>query len=336
MPKHNKKLVAFTALLAFSVAVFGSYVRLSDAGLGCPDWPGCYGYFGPPNSPSELADTQKLFPDQPFNSTKAWIEMVHRYLATALGFLILILFCLGIRNKLGKQQKTTVVGNNTKLATVLFLLVVFQGLLGMWTVTLKVHPMIVLAHLMGGMSTLALLFYFYKKLTPSSLPVDKNKKITGALLLGFVLLIIQIMLGGWTSSNYAALGCPDIPLCYGQLWPDNMDLSTAFWSWQSFGNNYEGGLLPPPAKTAIHFTHRVGAVITLLALSALGVQYLRNSSRDIRTAAQYFLAALVTQFVLGIVMVWSSINIVLATAHNAFAALLLLSFINLLYNLKHR
>ncbi len=334
MPKHNKKLVAFTTLLAFSVAVFGSYVRLSDAGLGCPDWPGCYGYFGPPNSPSELADTQKLFPDRPFNSTKG-IEMVHRYLATALGFLILILFYFGIKNRSDKQPSTNS-DNKTTLLTVLLLLVIFQGLLGMWTVTLKVHPMIVLAHLMGGMSTLALLFYFYKKLTPSNFPIDKTKKITGALLIGFVLLIIQIMLGGWTSSNYAALGCPDIPLCYGQLWPDNMDFSTAFWSWQSFGNNYEGGLLPPPAKTAIHFTHRVGAVITLLALSALGIQYLRNASREIRIAAQYFLAALVTQFVLGIVMVWSSINIVLATAHNAFAALLLLSFINLLYTLKHR
>ena len=335
MPKHNKKLVAFTTLLAFSVAVFGSYVRLSDAGLGCPDWPGCYGYFGPPNSPSELADTQKLFPDQPFNSTKAWIEMVHRYLATALGFLILILFYFGIKNRPDKKPSTNSY-NKTTLLTVLLLLVIFQGLLGMWTVTLKVHPMIVLAHLMGGMSTLALLFYFYKKLTPSNFPIDKTKKITGALLFGFVLLIIQIMLGGWTSSNYAALGCPDIPLCYGQLWPDNMDFSTAFWSWQSFGNNYEGGLLPPPAKTAIHFTHRVGAVITLLALSALGIQYLRNASREIRIASQYFLAALVTQFVLGIVMVWSSINIVLATAHNAFAAILLLSFINLLYTLKHR
>ena len=261
--------------------------------------------------------------------------MVHRYLATALGFLILILFYFGIKNRPDKQPSTNT-DNKTTLLTVLLLLVIFQGLLGMWTVTLKVHPMIVLAHLVGGMSTLALLFYFYKKLTPSNFPIDKTKKITGALLFGFVLLIIQIMLGGWTSSNYAALGCPDIPLCYGQLWPDNMDFSTAFWSWQSFGNNYEGGLLPPPAKTAIHFTHRVGAVITLLALSALGIQYLRNSSREIRIASQYFLAALVTQFVLGIVMVWSSINIVLATAHNAFAAILLLSFINLLYTLKHR
>jgi len=335
MLKHNKKLVAFTTLLAFCVVVFGAYVRLSDAGLGCPDWPGCYGYFGPPSSPGELADTEKLFPDQPFNSTKAWTEMVHRYLATTLGFLILILFYFGIKNRSDIQQ-TTNTDNKTMLLTVLLLLVVFQGLLGMWTVTLKVHPMIVLAHLVGGMSTLALLFYFYIKLTPSSLPVDKTKKITGALLIGFILLIIQIMLGGWTSSNYAALGCPDIPLCYGQLWPDNMDFSTAFWSWQSFGSNYEGGLLPPSAKTAIHFTHRIGAVITLLVLSALGSQYLRSTSANIRTAAQYLLGALIAQFVLGIIMVWSSINIVLATAHNGFAALLLLSFVNLLYALKQR
>ena len=335
MPKNNNKLVAFTTLLALCVVVFGAYVRLSDAGLGCPDWPGCYGYFGPPTSVNELSDVSKMFPDQPVDAKKAWTEMVHRYLATALGFLIFILFCLSIRNKLS-QQPTPTADNKTKLATVLFLLVVFQGLLGMWTVTLKVHPMIVLAHLAGGMSTLALLFYFYKKLTPSNLPVVKTKKISVALLLGFFLLIIQIMLGGWTSSNYAALGCPDLPFCYGQLWPDNMDFSMAFWYWQSFGINYEGGLLPPPAKTAIHFTHRIGAVITLLVLSALGAQYLRNSSRNIRAAAWYFLAALITQFVLGIIMVWSSINIVLATAHNGLAALLLLSFVNLLYTLKQR
>ena len=335
MPKNNNKLVAFTTLLALCVVVFGAYVRLSDAGLGCPDWPGCYGYFGPPTSVNELSDVSKMFPDQPVDAKKAWTEMVHRYLATALGFLIFILFCLSIRNKLS-QQPTPTADNKTKLAAVLFLLVVFQGLLGMWTVTLKVHPMIVLAHLAGGMSTLALLFYFYKKLTPSNLPVVKTKKISVALLLGFFLLIIQIMLGGWTSSNYAALGCPDLPFCYGQLWPDNMDFSMAFWYWQSFGINYEGGLLPPPAKTAIHFTHRIGAVITLLVLSALGAQYLRNSSRNIRAAAWYFLVALITQFVLGIIMVWSSINIVLATMHNGFAALLLLSFVNLLYALKHR
>jgi len=336
MPKNNSKLVAFTTLLAFCVVVFGAYVRLSDAGLGCPDWPGCYGYFGPPTSVSELSDASKLFPNQPVDAKKAWTEMVHRYLATTLGFLIFILFFLSIKNKIDKPQKTTAAGNTTKLATVLFLLVVFQGLLGMWTVTLKVHPMIVLAHLVGGMSTLALLFYFYKKTNSSSLPLTQTKKISGVLFFGFGILIFQIMLGGWTSSNYAALGCPDLPLCYGQLWPDNMDFSTAFWSWQSFGNNYEGGLLPPPAKTAIHFTHRVFAVIILLFLSALGIRYLHNSSRKIRFAAQCFLAALVTQFVLGIIMVWSSINIVLATAHNGFAALLLLSFINLIYNLKHR
>jgi len=335
MPKNNNKLVALTTLLAFCVVVFGAYVRLSDAGLGCPDWPGCYGYFGAPTSVNELSDASKMFPDQPVDAKKAWTEMVHRYLATALGFLIFVLFCLSIRNKLGQQQTPTA-DNKTKLATVLFLLVVFQGLLGMWTVTLKVHPMIVLAHLSGGMSTLALLFYFCKTTAPSSLPVAQTKKITGVMLIGFFLLILQIMLGGWTSSNYAALGCPDLPLCYGQLWPENMDFKTAFWSWQSFGNNYEGGLLPPPAKTAIHFTHRVFAVIVLLVLSALGIRHLRNSSRKTRVAAQYFLAILITQFVLGVVMVWSSINIVLATAHNGFAALLLLSFINLLYNLKHR
>ncbi|MBT6074784.1 MAG: COX15/CtaA family protein [Gammaproteobacteria bacterium] len=326
---HTKKITLTAIVLAFIVIVFGAYVRLTDAGLGCPDWPGCYGFFSVPESNESLLEVEKNFPGQTVESGKAWREMIHRYIASTLGFLIVIIYFLYLSRK--KQHREQEI---TNLPLYLLLLVIFQGLLGMWTVTLKVHPLIVSAHLVGGLSTLSLLFYYYKKQSTQQ-PTTKQK-LSGFILLGFCFLIIQILLGGWTSTNYAALGCPDIPLCYGQLWPDNMDFQKGFLSWQSFGKNYEGGLLTPPARTAIHFTHRLGAVVVFFVLGAIGLKYLSNSNQQIKIAASYFLVALVTQLIIGIVMVWSSINLSLATAHNAFAAILLLSFINLLYSLKHR
>lgn len=326
---HTKKITLTAIVLAFIVIVFGAYVRLTDAGLGCPDWPGCYGFFSVPESNESLLEVEKNFPGQIVESGKAWREMIHRYIASTLGFLIVIIFAVYLSRK--KQHREQ---EKTNLPLYLLLLVIFQGLLGMWTVTLKVHPLIVSAHLVGGLSTLSLLFYYYKKQSTQQ-PTTKQK-LSGFILLGFCFLIIQILLGGWTSTNYAALGCPDIPLCYGQLWPDTMDFQKGFLSWQSFGKNYEGGLLTPPARTAIHFTHRLGAVVVFFVLGAIGLKYLSNSNQQIKIAASYFLVALVTQLIIGIVMVWSSINLSLATAHNAFAAILLLSFINLLYSLKHR
>lgn len=326
---HTKKITLTAIVLAFIVIVFGAYVRLTDAGLGCPDWPGCYGFFSVPESNESLLEVEKNFPGQTVESGKAWREMIHRYIASTLGFLIVIIYFLYLSRK--KQHREQEI---TNLPLYLLLLVIFQGLLGMWTVTLKVHPLIVSAHLVGGLSTLSLLFYYYKKQSTQQ-PTTKQK-LSGFILLGFCFLIIQILLGGWTSTNYAALGCPDIPLCYGQLWPDNMDFQKGFLSWQLFGKNYEGGLLTPPARTAIHFTHRLGAVVVFFVLGAIGLKYLSNSNQQIKIAASYFLVALVTQLIIGIVMVWSSINLSLATAHNAFAAILLLSFINLLYSLKHR
>ena len=252
---YNKKITLTAIVLAFVVIVFGAYVRLTDAGLGCPDWPGCYGFFGVPESSESLLEVEKTFPGQVVESGKAWREMIHRYIASILGFLILILFGLSLsqKRKSGDHRKT-------RLPFYLLMLVIFQGLLGMWTVTLKVHPAIVSAHLIGGLSTLSLLFFYYKKLNTINPTI---KRLNGFVVLGFCFLIIQILLGGWTSTNYAALACPDLPLCYGQIWPDNMDFKTGFLSWQSFGENYEGGLLPPPARTAIHFTHRMGAIVAL-------------------------------------------------------------------------
>jgi cytochrome c oxidase assembly protein subunit 15 len=325
---YNKKITLTAIVLAFVVIVFGAYVRLTDAGLGCPDWPGCYGFFGVPESSESLLEVEKTFPGQVVESGKAWREMIHRYIASTLGFLILILFGLSLsqKRKSGDHRKT-------RLPFYLLILVIFQGLLGMWTVTLKVHPAIVSAHLIGGLSTLSLLFFYYKKLNTINPTIER---LNGFVVLGFCFLIIQILLGGWTSTNYAALGCPDLPLCYGQIWPDNMDFKTGFLSWQSFGENYEGGLLPPPARTAIHFTHRMGAIVALFLLGSIGIKYLSHKHKPVQSAAKYFLVALIIQLMIGVVMVWTSINLSLATAHNAFAAILLLSFINLLYSIKYR
>jgi len=333
--KNTKKILLVTTFLAFCVVVFGAYVRLSDAGLGCPDWPGCYGYFTVPDSPEELSLAQQAYPQQPVEAPKAWKEMIHRYLASTLGFLIVVLFYLSQRNKF-YHRKLGRAYEKTTLPTLLLILVVFQGLLGMWTVTLKVHPFIVLAHLLGGMATLGLLFYSLKQANKEITTALEKKPVEKLSIVAMTVLLIQIILGGWTSSNYAALGCPDLPFCYGQWWPDNMDFFAGFFQWQPLGNNYEGGLLTPPAKTAIHFTHRLGAIVTLLVLGWFGLKFAFSSVQKTKIAACYFIVALIVQFLLGVLMVWSGINIYLATAHNGFAALLVLSFINLLYAIRTR
>ena len=329
MPK-TKTIIAFTTVLAFCVIVFGAYVRLTDAGLGCPDWPGCYGFLTVPETSEELSKAAELFPEQVVESGKAWREMIHRYIASLLGLLILVLFLLELFNKRRKPW-----GDNfsLKLSLGLFLLVVFQGMLGMWTVTLKVHPFVVLSHLIGGLATLSLLFVYLKHQNQEE---KASSKIGSLVFLGLALLILQIILGGWTSTNYAALGCPDLPFCYGEIWPSNMDMQEGFLKWQEFGQNYEGGLLAPPARTAIHFMHRLGAFVLVLGLGLIILKYINHQSQKIRLAAKFLLVALLAQLIIGVVMVWSSIALVLATAHNAFAAILLLAFVNLMYTIKFR
>ena len=183
---HTKKITLTAIVLAFIVIVFGAYVRLTDAGLGCPDWPGCYGFFSVPESNESLLEVEKNFPGQTVESGKAWREMIHRYIASTLGFLIVIIFAVYLSRK--KQHREQEI---TNLPLYLLLLVIFQGLLGMWTVTLKVHPLIVSAHLVGGLSTLSLLFYYYKKQSTQQ-PTTKQK-LSGFILLGFCFLIIQIL-----------------------------------------------------------------------------------------------------------------------------------------------
>jgi len=323
----KKGVAGFTILLALCVIVFGAYVRLTDAGLGCPDWPGCYGFVTVPQTAEDYLSVEENFPGEIVDEGKAWREMIHRYIASLLGFLILLMFLkdfFSFRKDEGSLK-------DLKLSGALLALVIFQGMLGMWTVTLKVHPLVVTAHLIGGLTTLSLLFFYYR-----SIKTDSEKFIStpNVLFVGLSILILQIILGGWTSTNYAALGCPDLPLCYGEVWPSNMDFEEGFLKWQEVGVNYEGGQLSPSGRTAIHFVHRLGAIVALIALGLLGLRYLKHTSDRVRGASILMLIALSAQLAIGILMVWFGIPLFLATAHNAFAALLLLSFINLLYTVK--
>ena len=323
----KKGVAGFTILLALCVIVFGAYVRLTDAGLGCPDWPGCYGFVTVPQTAEDYLSVEENFPGEIVDEGKAWREMIHRYIASLLGFLILLMFLkdfFSFRKDKGSLK-------DLKLSGALLALVIFQGMLGMWTVTLKVHPLVVTAHLIGGLTTLSLLFFYYRSIETDS---EKFVSAPNVLFVGLSILILQIILGGWTSTNYAALGCPDLPLCYGEVWPSNMDFEEGFLKWQEVGVNYEGGQLSPSGRTAIHFVHRLGAIVALIALGLIGLRYLKHTSDRVRGASILMLIALSVQLAIGILMVWFGIPLFLATAHNAFAALLLLSFINLLYTVK--
>lgn len=310
MQKRFDRVVLVAMLLAFCVVALGAYVRLSDAGLGCPDWPGCYGHIGVPHD--ELA--QQAFPDKPLEAHKAWKEMVHRYFAGTLGLLILAISIMAWRYR--GQIKTRPV-----LSTVLLLLVAFQAALGMWTVTLLLKPVIVSLHLLGGMATLALLTWLIS--TRWAMAV-KLPRIRPWALLALAILVVQITLGGWTSSNYAALACVDFPSCQGMLWPDT-DFAKAFHLVRELGMNADGTYLSTQALTAIHITHRVGALVTFLYLGWFGSKLLKMSG--LVFWGRVLLGLLTLQVVLGISNVVLSLPLPVAVGHNAGAALLLATLV---------
>jgi cytochrome c oxidase assembly protein subunit 15 len=321
MAAWYKRLVWTATALALFVVVLGAAVRLNDAGLGCPDWPGCYGVLIPTDIDTQTAIEE--FPERPVEVGKAWYEMVHRYVATTLGFLIVLITLFAWRNR-------QMPGQPVKTPIVLLAVVIFQGLLGMWTVTLLLKPVIVMGHLLGGLSTLGLLFWLALEDLRSA-DYTRVRRIAWPAAIALVALVAQIALGGWTSSNYAALACPDLPTCLGQWWPEQADFSEGFVMWRGLGVNYEFGILEAPARVAIHFAHRLGAVVATLILLFVTISLARrqDSGPDMRTACLAVWAALATQVVLGICTVWFGLPLAVATAHNGVAALLLLSVINL-------
>lgn len=319
--KLFRRLSLFGVVLALCVVVLGAWVRLNDAGLGCPDWPGCYGHVSAGNAEQNLDVAQGMYPERKFEYAKAVKEMLHRYVASGLGLVILLLAALAYSNRHDPNQPV-------KVPLLLVPLVILQGLLGMWTVTLLLKPLIVVLHLLGGLATLSLLYWQSMRVDRSTRPAAE-RNIRKFALLGLIVLSIQILLGGWTSANYAAVSCPDFPTCQASYWP-NMDAKDAFVMWRGLGIDYEGGVLDHPARVAIHFVHRIGAVVTALVLGFVAfLAWTRAQTRAVQFAGLMVGVILLAQLILGPLMVVRGFPLALATAHNAVAALLLLSVVRL-------
>ena len=322
------RLALFTCLLALCVVLLGAYVRLSDAGLGCPDWPGCYGQMIVPSDASQIASPA----NRPLDQAKAWKEMTHRYLAGGLGLFILILALLAWTNRSAPRQPLL-------LPSLLLILVAFQALLGMWTVTLLVKPAIVTAHLLGGFATFVLLGLLALKLRPDAPlhTLDASPSLRRWIRFSVLILILQISLGGWTSTNYAALGCTEFPACYAGRWWPAMDFREAFVIWRGLGVNYEFGVLEPEARTAIHMSHRLGALLTVGVLGGLAWRLLRRKPGDTLRNLGYLLTLMLTvQVVLGISNVLGHLPISVAVAHNGGAAVLLMILVTLIWVSQRR
>ncbi|MDP9084204.1 MAG: COX15/CtaA family protein [Pseudomonadota bacterium] len=317
-PQHRlfwfRRLAFAAALLAAAVIVLGAWVRLTDAGLGCPDWPGCYGHIYPQASHAGS--------HAGFQLGKALHEMIHRYFATTLGILIVALLIWAVRFRKDPDQPLLPVA-------LLFGVICLQGALGALTVSLLLKPLIVTLHLFGGLSTLALLCWLSQTpqtRQPTASEIALRKYAVGAL----VALLIQIGLGGWTSTNYAAVACPDFPTCQNSWWP-RMDFRDAFVLWRGLGIDYQGGVLANPARVAIHFTHRLGALIAGSILIGVAMLTLaRARSRRLTYAGALLSVAVLLQISLGVATVHWGVPLALATAHNAGAALLVVSMVTLL------
>lgn len=330
--KANRSFTHLTLLatvLALLVVLLGAYTRLSDAGLGCPDWPGCYGHVGVPDTAEEIARANAAF-ERPVEVPKAWKEMIHRYFAGTLGLLILAIAVLAWRRRHSDPVGPT-------LPVALLAIVIFQALLGMWTVTLLVKPLVVTAHLLGGFTVFVLLWLLLLRDGLVDIGRGASRQTLKPLATtALVVLIVQIFLGGWTSTNYAAVACTGFPTCNGQWWPQ-MDFSEGFVLWRGLGINYEFGVLDDAARKAVHMTHRMGALVTTLVLLWLAVRGLRQGSdRVLRRWSWGLLAVLILQVALGIGNVSFGLPLAVAVAHNGVGALLLLIVVTLNYLVRVR
>lgn len=352
-------LMRLTLILTLLVILMGAYTRLSDAGLGCPDWPGCYGHIKVPTQDHEIAHAQRIFPDHDIHPEKAWLEMIHRYIAASLGVLVLLIVVLCLNNTNAPK----------KLPFIILLLIIFQGALGMWTVTMKLMPIVVMAHLIGGFSVFSLLLLLYLRIRaqatqpavdalqlPSSDNIDKitaknasstvsnTINISTDLRLGgapypaslaalatvcLMVLIGQIMLGGWTSANYAALACTTLPFCEGQ-WLENIALAEAFSPFQGQHPSFEFGVLDYPARMTIHIAHRFGALVTAVMLLLLAYRLIVHT-QPLRSLGLLLIALVILQVSLGITNVVMQLPLGIAVSHNGGAALLLLTLVAINY-----
>jgi cytochrome c oxidase assembly protein subunit 15 len=320
-------ILSFSAVaLAMVVVILGAFTRLSDAGLGCPDWPGCYGHLTWPKTAQDVAAAEARFPETPVEHDKTWPEMVHRYFAGVLGLVIFVITIFAWRAR--RQERLPV-----RLPVFLAGLVVLQGAFGMWTVTLKLWPQVVTAHLLGGFATASCLWLLALRLSPWVFAPAATWGARTLALVGLVAVILQIALGGWTSANYAAIACADLPTCHGVWWPQ-ADFLQGFNIFQHVGPNYLGGLLDNHARTAIHFTHRLGAVVVTIVLLLLALRMWCLRDGWSRRMTLVLLAALIAQISLGLSNVYWVLPLPVAVAHNAFGLVLLLVLVTLNYGLR--
>ncbi|MEO5810575.1 MAG: COX15/CtaA family protein [Rhodanobacter sp.] len=368
-------LAAVAAVFAFGLVMFGGFVRLSNAGLSCPDWPTCYGEVTWPEHAHDIARADATYPERPFETHKAWREQVHRFLAGTLGVLVLLMALLaGWRSRMVRVAIVASAVSATagvllymrgehvwslllavaaialplfaaiglrrpaawKICVLILAVIIFQAMLGMWTVTLLLKPMVVMGHLLGGMATFGLLAYVALRFAGVGAVDRRLAGLRRMTVVGIVLLVGQIALGGWTSANYAALACgygpQAFPQCLGQ-WLPNTDFHQGFVLWRGIGVNYEGGVLDMAARTAIQIAHRVGALVVFCYIAVLS---LRLASRGLRGYGMLVALALVTQVLLGISNVYFGLPLPVATAHNGGAAVLLLTLVATLARTQQR
>ena len=318
---NNIKNLSFLGIcLAFIVIALGAWTRLVDAGLGCPDWPGCYGFVVFPINEADIAIAESLYPEFPYDINKAIPEVVHRYFAATLGLFAIFLVYLSFKQNENKNIRLWTIG--------LLIFICCQGIFGYLTVSLKLLPIIVTGHLFGGFTTLTLFFYIFLK--SSNFEILNKMKIPNLKLiagLAFFILIIQIFLGVWTSTNYASLACADFPTCQGSYLPE-MDFKNGFNLNQEVGPNYLYGLLDNPSRVAVHYSHRVSAIlVTLIFLILMSKLWFTNAAPLASTLG----ILLITQISLGIINVVYVLPLYVAIAHNLVAATLLLTLFTINY-----
>jgi len=361
--KTLRTLALLAALFAFCVVMFGAFVRLSNAGLSCPDWPTCYGKATWPGHAQDIARANEAFPDRPYETHKAWREQVHRFLAGSLGVMVLAIALIAAWRRRFATVAVIVAAVFAAVGVVMYMrgehvvssclsalaialpliaaakldrpgawkvgvvalaVIIFQAMLGMWTVTLLLKPIVVMGHLLGGLATFGLLAWAALRWWRVGTPDDRFAALRAPVAIGIVVLVCQIALGGWTSSNYAALACgTDFPKCLGLWWPPT-DFPQAFVLWRGIGVNYEGGVLDMAARSAIQIAHRIGALVTFCYLGWLSHRLARAGLRKVGIAVG---VVLVAQVLLGIGNVHLGLPLPVATAHNGVAALLLFTLL---------
>lgn len=364
---RTRKIIPYLAVLAavfaFGLVMFGAFVRLSNAGLSCPDWPTCYGKATWPHHAQAVAQANVAFPDRPYEANKAWREQIHRMLAGTLGVLVVVLALLAARRDRvvvlaiifsavfaavgvglylhGERNWSSGLAllaillptagafwlreyAALKMSVLALAVIIFQAMLGMWTVTLLLKPIVVMGHLLGGMTTFGLLAYVALRSNGVCSPDNRYAPLRRAVVFGIVLLACQIALGGWTSANYAALACgTDFPTCLGQ-WAPPTDFHQGFVLWREIGVNYEGGVLDMAARSAIQITHRIGALVVFCYLLWLAYRLLLSGFRFGGIAVA---VVLIAQVLLGISNVHFGLPLPVATLHNGGAALLLFTLL---------